>query len=120
MIADKPMEAENHRTATTSTAPHPRVAMLDSFHDEPAAKPSDIKFFKGEKQNATEVNPGDNPSDLRHCPSTESWRTDTSVHEDEQRVPNRNFRENLGNSLSIEEIPQQQSGMRDPHEAVFR
>lgn len=94
--------------------------MLDSFQYELETKPPDIKLLKGEDQNETEINSGHTPSGPRHCPSTESWRTDTSVHENEQRVPNRSFRERLGNSLSMEEIPQQQLSMRDSHEAILK
>jgi hypothetical protein len=119
-IADKPIDAENHRTTTPLTAPHPRVVMPDNLQDKLAAKPQNINLSKEEDQKATEASSGDNPSGLRSCPSSESWRTDMSVHEDEHRIPDRNFRENLGNSLLTGETPQQQPSMRNFHEVILK
>lgn len=107
------MGAENPRTAAPVTASHPRMAMPDNLQDKLAVKRRDTNPLKEQEQSITESNSDDKPNVLRSCPSTESWKTDLSVHEDEQRIPDKNFRENLGNSLSAGEA-QKQSSMQDP------
>ncbi|KAJ8115923.1 hypothetical protein OPT61_g2544 [Boeremia exigua] len=97
-------EACTARTKTPLTAPQPRTKMPSNFQGELVAKLCSMKL-KGRGDIATEADPSGS-STLRPRASHETWRSVFTEHDEDNRMPNRQFRHDLGDRLSTAVSPQ--------------
>ncbi|KAF1360109.1 hypothetical protein EJ07DRAFT_178023 [Lizonia empirigonia] len=100
---------EGPRTATPFIAPHPKAKLPSNFQDELAAKLREASLSRPEQNAAAEIGPCKGRGVLKSQPSSESWRSNVTFHEEDSRIPNKTFRENLGNMLCADSTPQPQA-----------
>lgn len=103
--------SEGPRTATPFIAPHPKATLPSNFQDELAAKLREARLSRPEQNGEAEIGPCKGRGVLEPQPSSESWRSNITFHEEESRIPNKTFRENLGNFLCAGNNPQPQAAL---------
>lgn len=84
-------------TKTPLTAPQPKMKMPMNFEDELTAKLGKMRL---QKQATDEAGSGLNENGLRPSASNETWRTVFTEQEEENRMPDRQFKQDLGDTLS--------------------
>lgn len=98
------------RTKTPLTAPQPRIKTPTNFQDELAATLSGLKLNKRKDRGGAEAGPSE-ANVIRPRASNETWRTVFADQEEENRIPDRHFRQDLGDRLSAEGTPRPPTGM---------
>lgn len=86
------------RTKPPLTAPQPKMSMPADFQDELATQLNKMKLNKQTGEGARAGR--SEPNDFRARGSYETWRTVFAEQEEDNRMPDWHFRQNLGNRLS--------------------